>query len=236
MLSLSYLSSTVDWCESNFKISYYICEYMNSISSLFYTGISLFHIWYFIPIVKKKVYWKLLFLNNIILGLSSFLFHATLSELGQCLDELFILTFIFIVASIISNTYYSKIYLLIPVIVFIFFPNLTRFSLLFVGLVIFYLNYPIFLKPYLIKGLCNSFIYFALAFIFWIVDILFCSYLPFSLHWLWHIASALAQHNFICTLIVQQYPSTTYLINLKFGLCQVEKLSILMKKTKIEII
>ena len=168
MLSFSYLSSTIDWCESNFKLSTYICEYFNSFSSLSFCFIAYYHIKKYNCLVKSnRLLWNLLFINNFLLGLSSFLFHATLSEFGQCLDELFILTFIYILSYIISsNKKMNYILFLLPIVVFILFPNKVRFALIIIGIIMFIKNRDKFDNSKLKKGLCFFIILFYNGFIF----------------------------------------------------------------------
>lgn len=85
-------SSPVDWCEDNYTFSPHIAEFVNTVSNFLFLLMPPLLIKLHQPYSKHvgpgiHVIWLLL----IIVGLSSTYFHATLSLLGQLLDEIAIL-------------------------------------------------------------------------------------------------------------------------------------------------
>lgn len=85
-------SSPVDWCEGNYLHNSFIAETGNTVTNLvflLYTPLLVFLSGQFARNIHRGIYiiWAL----YAFVGLSSAYFHATLSLLGQLLDELSIL-------------------------------------------------------------------------------------------------------------------------------------------------
>jgi len=85
-------SSPIDWCEENYVVSPYIAEFVNTFSNIFFFIFPPLLINLHTNYAKYQgqgihVIWVLL----IVVGVCSAYFHATLSLLGQLLDEIAIL-------------------------------------------------------------------------------------------------------------------------------------------------
>ena len=109
---LQYLTSDVDWCEDNFVYCDKIAEIWNSLTSCVFIFFGLFGI-YKMPIKSASIYF--FFANNIFIGLTSILFHSTLSIEGQVLDEFSIL--FYIINGIIYLEKYHRTHIYLTVLV-----------------------------------------------------------------------------------------------------------------------
>ncbi|XP_071964245.1 alkaline ceramidase 2-like [Antedon mediterranea] len=85
-------SSTIDWCESNYSILPGVAEFYNTVSNIFFF---LFPplLWYLYRQYSQQVNnsINIMWLLFVAVGASSVYFHATLSLVGQLLDELSII-------------------------------------------------------------------------------------------------------------------------------------------------
>lgn len=81
------LTATVDWCEPNYVVSYYIAEFWNTFSSVSMSvvGIYMLYLYKNQPLTRciKTCHWML-----VLMGIGSVYFHSTLSYAGQLVDEL----------------------------------------------------------------------------------------------------------------------------------------------------
>ncbi|KAJ1483999.1 ceramidase, partial [Baffinella frigidus] len=80
-------SSSIDWCERNFVVSFYIAEFFNAFSSLTLcvTG---GYIWYQAWRDSLELRFYALGMSVVVVGLGSAAFHGTLQFWGQMWDEL----------------------------------------------------------------------------------------------------------------------------------------------------
>ncbi|KAG0211747.1 Alkaline ceramidase 3 [Mortierella sp. GBA30] len=78
-------TASVDWCENNYVVTYYIAEFWNTISSLFIIALGELGL-YLCPTKEKR--FKVAFRTISIVGIGSTLFHGTLRHKMQLLDEL----------------------------------------------------------------------------------------------------------------------------------------------------
>ncbi|KAF9540325.1 Alkaline ceramidase 3 [Mortierella hygrophila] len=79
-------TSSIDWCENNYTISYYIAEFWNSISSILIATLAA--IGYMNLASYKERRMTLLMQAFFTIGVGSTLFHGTLRHKMQLLDEL----------------------------------------------------------------------------------------------------------------------------------------------------
>jgi len=81
------VSSSIDWCERNYVISWYIAEYWNALSSFIILLTALAGV---LQVQRRHLEFRFgLFHGSIILvGLGSVAFHGTLNYFGQMGDEL----------------------------------------------------------------------------------------------------------------------------------------------------
>jgi alkaline ceramidase len=105
-INYSFGKSDIDWCEPNYLHSEYIAEYYNTLSNLSFIIIGLLSLSYNLY-YSKPIELQFIIIIYIIIGLCSFLFHSTLSFLGQITDELGIL--IILIYCYSYYNYYSLI-------------------------------------------------------------------------------------------------------------------------------
>uniref|UniRef100_A0A336ML14 Alkaline ceramidase n=1 Tax=Culicoides sonorensis TaxID=179676 RepID=A0A336ML14_CULSO len=222
-------SSPVDWCEGNYLFTPDIAEFVNTISNvLFFIGppLLIFLFKEYGKFINPAIHivWFLL----IVVGFSSAYFHATLSLLGQLLDELSIL-WVFMVAfsSLCPKRHFPRlfkndrrrfvlflfIFSAIASILSIYNPAINAFALMFLAVPAFYLIYHHMkqekdARVYRLSIRCA--IVLSLAIFCWINDRIFCdvwSELKFPyLHGLWHILIFIAAYS-ICVLFAYFFVS-----------------------------
>jgi alkaline ceramidase len=198
---MKYFSSSVNWCEKDYDSSLYIVEYWNSISSL---AISLFGLIGLIALNNKLMYSLL-----ILVGLFSFYFHATLSILGQILDELSITIILSIsLLQIYKNNKFHlnciHLFNAFQIMIQICFPYFNRFCLFLYAIPIIYKINEFIKKSkinhfqYINLNIRNKLIFIKALFISsvicWVLD-LFCDHVYMSglltkyiqFHALWHV-------------------------------------------------
>ncbi|KAF9912804.1 Alkaline ceramidase 3 [Linnemannia zychae] len=79
-------TASIDWCENNYTVSFYIAEFWNSISSLLIAAIAVAG-YMNLPSHKERRM-TLMMQTFFIIGVGSVLFHGTLRHKMQLLDEL----------------------------------------------------------------------------------------------------------------------------------------------------
>jgi dihydroceramidase len=79
-------TSSVDWCESNYRFSPYVAEFMNTLSSLAMVTVGIVGLVRYRKTLERR--FLVAFFAIAVVGLGSALFHATLRFELQMLDEL----------------------------------------------------------------------------------------------------------------------------------------------------
>jgi dihydroceramidase len=222
-------TASIDWCESNYEISYYVAEFWNTISNLAFILPQLAQ---FVSLRKHKSVepaFNKAFLSLALVGIGSLCFHMTLARPMQMFDEtsmILVSLHSFYLLYIIKKPDVDKKRLL----VFLF-----CYGLLFLSLYTFLVDWPIFHHStfgllvyasmyigYQLKRTYGThykfwtvFILQHLAFAFWAIDKHYCEALTqfrtvhvplvfrplFQFHAIWHILMGLSSHIFICGVI-----------------------------------
>ena len=227
---IKYLSSDVDWCEDNFVYCNYIAEFWNTLTACTFIFFGLFGI-YKAPINNNIV--NIFYGNNIFIGITSILFHSTLSIEGQVLDEFSILLY-FLFGSIYLNKHHIKypktcilFILLVPITVYIY-PIMNRFLLLLIGFYVFKMclkekNYLKNIDKELVSILYLTKRAFFISLFSWICD--YICFLPISSHFIWHIY--ISYVTYLLTVLLQ---AIIYHRNNTYNKLQIEYYKILYFK------
>lgn len=198
----NYNSSPVDWCESNYYFSTIICEFNNSLSSLLYSFFALFIFFTYNKYIFNKIIYSII-IASFIVGITSLLFHSTLSFAGQLMDEGSIVLFIVASDLAINMNYTTTSIFCFFLILSLFYSYYCRFILFtFGGMIIYRTINKIKNNIILYNHFINTLKQFIVAIIMWIIDLFFCDYLIFATHFIWHIISSFALYNLIILTIV----------------------------------
>ncbi|ORZ33668.1 ceramidase [Catenaria anguillulae PL171] len=208
------VTSSVDWCESNYVVSYYVAEFANSISNvaLFIGG--LFLIWTTYRLKMEKRFY-VADVVMIVIGIGSFSFHATLRYGAQLLDELPMVYLGLIGFYIAIENQPKDRFRFLPAALWIIgiVYSIAHWHYRFIGM--FYaacgiLLGPAFFIPALYGLKCKvvrmAMLRTSLAFMFaitvWVLDRVFCAWIEhFYLHAWWHCGIALAGTLWISTMM-----------------------------------
>lgn len=205
-------TSAVDWCEPNYTWTFYVAEFLNTVTSLpaFFLALNSMYLTY------KYGYDKRFYVVNMMVamvGLGSAAFHGTLLYAGQIMDELPMvyasLSFLYAVLEMESTNkgpvykYSAPLLLCYSALftaVYLYLPSFFIFFLvgyIFGILTLVYRCSIIFRKP-TTEFHQKLFIVLSISFyiggwlFFWIPEILFCDKLQaLNFHAWWHVTSTL---------------------------------------------
>ncbi|XP_064652279.1 alkaline ceramidase 2-like [Lineus longissimus] len=217
-------TSDVDWCEHNYEVTKLVAEFYNTISNaLFFImpPLLIYLNWQYAK--RVSIYTNLIWALLVIVGIGSVYFHATLSLVGQLLDEISIVWVIFGAIALLfprehmptifrgSRDNFRKVILctaLVASFLAFLMPVLNAFILFSLGFPCAYI---------LVKELkrckcprvyylgCRCCLTWVVAVICWLSDKFFCrmwSSIAFPyLHCFWHIFIAISGCTSIVTLI-----------------------------------
>lgn len=185
---INYFSSSIDWCETNFVYNNFIAEFWNSFSSLAISGFGIVGAYNYPEI--DTLYYSL-----VPIGITSFYFHASLSLLGQLLDEFSIIFTIILSLHYINSHVYKffntrLLYLVNISQVFLMFtwPDYNRLIFFIYGFYFwqFLRRVKLQLPPDNIYYINISEYLFALSVTCWVIDYFFCVK-TINFHALWHV-------------------------------------------------
>lgn len=222
-------TATIDWCESNYEVSYYIAEFWNTISNLAFIIPQLSQ---YLKLRNQKSVepaYNNAFLSLALVGLGSFCFHMTLSRPMQMFDEtsmILVSLHGFYLLYIIKRPKVNRTFLASLLVVYGF---------IFLSLYVFLVHLPIFHHTtfgllvyasvfigYQLKQLHGPHYKFWTvlimqhsAFAFWLFDKHYCDLLTYlrdnhvpevlkpllQFHALWHLLMGLGSHIFFCGII-----------------------------------
>ncbi|KAI8896590.1 ceramidase, partial [Globomyces pollinis-pini] len=80
-------TSSMDWCEENYIVSFYIAEWWNTLTNLNYMVLALIGLWSARK-TKSELRCYLPYIGLFVIGVGSWLFHMTLTRQLQLSDEL----------------------------------------------------------------------------------------------------------------------------------------------------
>jgi len=81
------ITSSIDWCERNYVVSWYIAEFWNTLSSLIIILCGALDLYHAIK-MKTELSFKLYAFSVIMVGIGTVCFHGSLTYIGQLGDEL----------------------------------------------------------------------------------------------------------------------------------------------------
>ena len=194
-----YFSSPIRWCETRmgdvFIYSTYIIEFWNSITSLMFCFFAIYGYLMHQNLNLDNVPWYYLFS----IGITSTLFHSTLSFIGQFLDELSIILLITYCLRVYYKINYSA-YLFLSIIltgISWFYPHVSPPILLLCGFLLILSTYQSLNNSSSDYLWYNSMKIGIIGIISWLLD--FICYV--NTHMWWHVLMAISSYYMILFVI-----------------------------------
>jgi dihydroceramidase len=199
-------ASSIDWCEENYIITGYIAEYYNTLSMI--PGVILLT-YGFIKSINIRYNYHIIisYLLSFWLSIGSFMFHARLTKFWQAQDELPMLYLgiwsFFCVMKLYKINYIYDYETFIVICIFItrYYVNsseyiefIVPYSIITVTSLLSFLYHILYIGNSKNIGLLGI-ISIIIGFIFWLIDLFFCSLLKF--HAIWHLCIGITQYSLI---------------------------------------
>lgn len=206
------VTASIDWCESNYVVTFFVAEFWNALSSLHFVILSVWTLW-----GCRKIHLDMRFkVGNFFLmltGIGSMLFHGTLTREMQLADEVpltyMVLAFFYITVCV-TDSYKTAFCLALyasiqTVCMFLHISNIVfQFPIFLCVLAIVAYHFRLFFTENEIldntsRNLFLMSIFFMLVGTYcWPLERLFCKQLQsFQLHSWWHVSTGTAIHLFM---------------------------------------
>lgn len=161
--------SPIDWCEPNYVYSKHIAEFWNTISNIAFLIFGYYGFKYCKKNRLNSTYY-VIFMIYVLIGIFSAYFHASLTLLGQLLDEVGIY---FVIVTGLCSYIDINIVFTLPLLPLLFiYPSYNPYLLFILGFGIFYKVYISFSKMNEIQKrlVTITIIIFLISVFFWVFD------------------------------------------------------------------
>jgi len=214
------VDALIDWCEPNYVVSYYIAEFVNTLSSVPMILWSIMGVVYCWKYAIQETRFLFVFIALGIVGIGSVAFHGTLRFHAQLLDELPMVlgSFIMLYCTLDirqSKTEKSNMKLIISLIILALFDTFIYvflqwweiFLFSYGGVVALMVCYGATLlwhcKSSLIRKICfTAVLFYHGGFLLWLIENAMCPIVQrYNFHALWHIAAGYGTYLWIWALI-----------------------------------
>jgi len=197
------VTSSIDWCERNHQLSFYIAEFFNSTSNVV-TVLAGFLLYIQAHMMKLEARYKLAALFLVLVGLGSFAFHATLQFEAQLFDELPMLFMQLVYSYIVMETFTTRFAKALPWVTWTFGLVYSVLHVYYRLVIVFHIVFGASLLPGvlfpirfasrdpIVKMLyTKAMVSFSMSFALWKIDQVFCPDIEkLYLHAFWHVGSA----------------------------------------------
>ena len=195
---MDYDTSPMIWCEDKYIYSEYIAELWNSVTSLIFTFLSIYgYIYHKDSFKDRKI--NLLWVFFGLIGITSFIFHTTLSFFGQFIDEVSINIFLTYALVMFYKINIINFWIGVTFLSLIcwYVPQFSPFILLSSGFVLVYKTRNEIEDKNEHKYWNKGFNLGVTSIFFWIID--FICYIP--THMIWHILIAMCAYYYTVIIL-----------------------------------